>query len=58
MADLYSQVEKLYRSGATVEQVRQKIDMSKYQGFRQFPQFRATFGDNAETIYKQLAAKP
>jgi cyclase len=54
MADLYAQVERLQRSGATVEQVRQQIDMKKYADFRQYPQFQATFADNAESIYQQL----
>ena len=54
MADLSTQVGKLYQSGATVEQVRQQIDMKKYSDFRQFPLFHATFADNAETIYHQL----
>jgi cyclase len=54
MADLTQQVEALYRSGATVQQVRERIDMKKYAGFRQFPQFHATFADNAEAIYHQL----
>jgi len=57
MADLESQVGKLYRSGAAVDQVRKQIDISKYQEFRQFPQFRATFADNAESIYRQLQAR-
>ncbi len=54
MADLSAQVEKLYQSGATAEQVRQQIDMKEYSDFRQYPQFHATFADNAETIYHQL----
>jgi hypothetical protein len=37
-----------------VEQVRQQIHMEKYSDFRQYPQYEATFGDNAETIYRQL----
>jgi cyclase len=54
LADLYGQVERLRSSGATVEQVKQQIDMKKYADFRQYPQFQATFADNAETIYRQL----
>jgi cyclase len=54
LADLYAQVEHLYRSGATVAQVRLQIDMQKYADFRQYPQFHATFADNAESIYHQL----
>lgn len=54
LADLYAQVDRLFRSGAPVEQVRQQVDMKKYADFRQYPQFQATFADNAESIYHQL----
>ena len=54
MADLTKQVADLVHSGATVEQVRARIDMAKYKDFRQFPQFHATFADNAESIYRQM----
>lgn len=54
MADLTTQVADLVKSGATAEQVSARIDMSKYKDFRQFPQFRATFADNAEAIYRQM----
>jgi glyoxylase-like metal-dependent hydrolase (beta-lactamase superfamily II) len=54
MADLKAQVDKLSESGATAEQVRTEINMEKYKDFRQFPQFHATFADNAEAIYRQL----
>lgn len=54
MGDLYEQVKRLQSSGADAATIREKIDMKKYSDFRQFPQFRATFGDNAEAIYRQL----
>jgi hypothetical protein len=54
MVDLKAQVDKLNDSGATAEQVRTEINMEKYKDFRQFPQFHATFADNAEAIYRQL----
>ena len=54
MADLNGQVEKLSAAGASVEEVRDRIDMAKYKDFRQFPQFHATFADNAEAMYRQL----
>ena len=54
MADLKAQVDKLSESGATAKQVRERIDMQKYKDFRQFPQFHATFADNAEAMYRQL----
>lgn len=54
LADLYAQVDRLFHSGATAERVRQQVDMKKYADFRQYPQFQATFADNAESIYHQL----
>ena len=54
LSDLYAQVDRLCRAGGSAEQVRQQIDMKKYADFRQFPQFEATFADNAESIYHQL----
>jgi cyclase len=55
--DLYEQVQALYREGATLEQVRQRIHMEQYQDFRQYPKFEATFADNATTIFQQLKAQ-
>jgi cyclase len=56
LRDLYQQVEALKQKGETVEQVRQNIQMQKYSDFRQYPNFEATFADNAATIYRQLEA--
>jgi len=55
LAELYAQVEKLQRSGVSAADVRTRINMKKYVDFRQYPQFHATFADNAETIYQQLS---
>jgi cyclase len=52
--DLLSQVEALSRKGVALTEVRHNIHMEKYRDFRQYPQFQATFADNAETIYQQL----
>ncbi len=54
MADLYAQVARLQASGASAATIRNRINMTKYSEFRQYPQFQATFADNAETIYTQL----
>jgi cyclase len=55
LTDLYAQVEELQRSGVSAAEVRARINMKKYADFRQYPQFHATFADNAETIYQQLS---
>ncbi len=52
--DLFTQVRALYEKRATLEEVRRSIRVEKYRDFRQYPQFHATFADNAETIYQQL----
>jgi cyclase len=52
--DLFQQVKTLHNKGAKLEQVRREIHMEKYSDFRQYPQYHATFSDNAETIYQQL----
>jgi cyclase len=53
-SDLFTQVEDLSRKGATLAEVRRNMHMEKYRDFRQYPQYHATFADNAEAIYQQL----
>lgn len=53
LRDLYSQVEKLKKSGANLEHTKAQLHMEKYEDFRQYPQYQATFADNAEVIYKE-----
>jgi glyoxylase-like metal-dependent hydrolase (beta-lactamase superfamily II) len=54
LSDLFTQVEALSQKGATLEEVRRGVHMEKYSDFRQYPQYHATFADNAEVIYQQL----
>jgi cyclase len=54
LADLFVQVKELAERGATLDQVRQGIHMERYKSLRQFPQYEATFADNAASIYQQL----
>src|SRR6266849_7421601 len=54
LSDLFTQVQALSRKGATLEEVRRGIHMEKYRDFRQYPQYHATFTENAEVIYQQL----
>ena len=55
--DLFHQVRALKQKGETLEQVRHDIHLEKYSDFRQYPRkFEATFGDNATTVYQQLAS--
>jgi glyoxylase-like metal-dependent hydrolase (beta-lactamase superfamily II) len=55
LSDLFTQVKAMAARGATVEQVRAGIHMEKYASLRQFPQYEATFADNAASMYHQLA---
>ena len=52
--DLFTQVSALYKSGVKEQDAVRQIHMEKYKDFRQYPQFHATFADNAEVIYQQL----
>jgi cyclase len=54
LADLRDQVAAMFRSGASLEEVKQRLNLSKYQNFRQFPKYEATFVDNATAYYEQL----
>ena len=54
LSDLFTQVEVLTRKGATLEEIRRNLHMEKYSDFRQYPQYHATFADNAAVIYQQL----
>ena len=54
LADLRDQVESMFHSGASLEQIHKKLDLSKYKDFRQYPNYEATFGDNAAAYYHQL----
>jgi cyclase len=57
LADLRDQVATLYHSGASLEQTRKRLGLSKYKDFRQYPKYEATFTDNAASYYQQLEAR-
>jgi cyclase len=52
--DLYTQVKGLKSNGLSLEQVKMQLNMQKYKDFRQYPQYHATFTDNADVIYKEI----
>lgn len=52
--DLYHQVAQLKKQGETFDQVKLKLRVDKYKDFRQYPQYHATFADNAEVIYQEI----
>ncbi len=54
LADLRDQIAAQIKLGTPWDQIRQHLDMKKYSDFRQFPNFHATFADNAKVIYREL----
>lgn len=54
LADLRDQVARMHAEGKTLEQVQQALNLSAYKGLRQFPNYEATFEDNAAAYYVQL----
>lgn len=57
LAELRDQVARLFRSGASLEDVKKKLDLHDFSNFRQYPQYEATFADNAAAYYHQLQQK-
>jgi glyoxylase-like metal-dependent hydrolase (beta-lactamase superfamily II) len=57
LADLRDQVRRMYEQGKSLAQIQKRLDLSAYKGLRQFPQYEATFKDNAAVYYKQLEKK-
>jgi cyclase len=54
LADLRDQVSRMHRQGLPLERVQKQLDLRAYKDFRQYPQYEATFKDNAAAYYKQL----
>ncbi len=57
LAALRDQVAAQVSAGASWDQVRQHLDMRAYPDFRQFPNFHATFEENARVLYTELSQK-
>ncbi len=55
---LGSQVRDMRARGMSLEEIKKGISLPQFSGFRQYPNYEATFADNAEAYYQQLAAKP
>jgi hypothetical protein len=54
LAELRDQVARMYHQGMPLEQVQKQLDLHAYKDFRQYPQYEATFKDNAAAYYGQL----
>src|SRR5580765_3013503 len=57
LADLRDQVKRMRGNGLSLEQVQKALVLSAYKNLRQFPQYEATFKDNAAAYYKQLESR-
>lgn len=57
LAQLRKQVARMYRDGLSLEQVKKNIPVNNFTDMRQFPQYEATFADNAAAYYHQLEAR-
>lgn len=56
LAALVQQVKQLRASGASLKQVEKEIKLPAFSDFRQYPQYEATFADNAAVVYRELEA--
>ncbi|HEY5027226.1 MAG TPA: MBL fold metallo-hydrolase, partial [Candidatus Angelobacter sp.] len=54
LTDLRHQVARMHRNGLSLDRVQKLLVLDAYKDFRQFPQYEATFKDNAAVYYKQL----
>jgi len=54
LVELKRQVVSMYRSGFSVEEMKKNLSMKDFADMRQFPQYEATFADNAAAYYHQL----
>ena len=57
LADLRGQVKRMRSKGFSLEQVQKSLVLSDYKDLRQFPQYEATFKDNAAAYYQQLESR-
>ncbi len=57
LADLVAQVREGIKRGAPLEEIQKQLRVEKYESFRQYPKYEATFADNAASIYRQLNKK-
>jgi cyclase len=57
LADLREQVARMYRQGMPLERVQVSLALDAYKNFRQYPNYEATFKDNAAAYYEQLTKR-
>jgi cyclase len=57
LAALRDQVKRMHENGLLLQQVQKALALSAYKDLRRFPQYEATFKDNAAAYYKQLESR-
>jgi len=57
LADLRDQVKRMRDNGLSLDQIQKQLSLAAYKDLRQFPQYEATFKDNAAAYYKQLESR-
>jgi cyclase len=57
LADLRDQVAGMYRKGMPLDRIQAALALDAYKNFRQYPDYEATFKDNAAAYYQQLAKR-
>jgi hypothetical protein len=57
LADLRDQVKRMRSKGLSLDQTQKQLSLAAYKDLRQFPQYEATFKDNAAAYYKQLESR-
>jgi hypothetical protein len=43
--------------GDSLEQIKKNLRLEQFRDFRQFPQYEATFADNAAEYYRELRVR-
>ena len=54
LAELRDQVARMYRQGLPLKRIQAALALNAYKNFRQYPNYEATFKDNAAAYYRQL----
>jgi cyclase len=54
LAALRDQVALMHSNGLPLDQIQKRLTLSSFKDFRQYPQYEATFKDNAAAYYGQL----
>lgn len=54
LADLRDQVTRMYARSMPLEHIQASLALDTYKNFRQYPNYEATFKDNAAAYYRQL----